>query len=396
MAVYYVVANDESYSQAEYDAIKRATREIQAWFQVNTGGLTYTFAYADTVVFYQARESTSYYKEDWWGLLLAEMGQLGHPIWEPGFVVSLWIKSGRAEGLGLGGQWCEGYCGVAISAVENFPEFNDFGRCPTDPDGNMWPCVPHGTMAHELGHAFGLPHPEDIETTREAAPHSVMQTHWNYPDRAPEWESPWGLLTLERTALWSNPFFYQDISLRQIYDTDIVNLPVIGPAPEIRFRNSTKGLTVHLINRTNEAWLYYWTFGDGSVSNESSPSHTYSQPGTYTITLRASNENGMMALQRVTVQVAEEKEPVSKPITVGPIKIYPNPSTDGRFTISFPPFPFPVHLTVHNAMGHPVIRQTFSRTSRKLTLDLGDFGRGIYYVRFEFKKASFTQRLAVL
>ncbi|EJF09023.1 zinc-dependent metalloprotease [Pontibacter sp. BAB1700] len=396
VAVYYVVASDETYSQAEYDAIKKATREIQAWFQVNTGGLTYTFAYADTVLFYQAKESTSYYREDWWGLLLAEMEQLGHPIWEPGFVVSLWIKSGRPEGLGGGAQSCNGYCGVAITAVENFPEFNDFGICPTDPTGLMWPCVPHGTMAHELGHAFGLPHPYDHESTRAVAYHSIMQTHWSYPDKAPDSERPWGLLTVERTALWSNPFFYQGLSLRQIYDSPIVNLPVTGEAPLVSFRSSTKGLTVNLTNETRGAWLYYWTFGDGSVSNATSPSHTYSQPGTYTITLRASNENGMMAMQRMTVQVAEDKKPVGKPIYVGPIKIYPNPSTDGRFTISFPTFPFPVHLSVHNAMGRPIIQHTFSSTSRNLHLDLSDFGRGIYYVRIQFMGASFTHRLSVL
>lgn len=396
VAVYYVVANDESYSQAEYDAIRKATREIQAWFQVSTGGLTYTFAYADTVIFYQAKESTSYYQEDWWGLLLAEMGEQGHPIWEQGFVVSLWIKTGRPEGIGLGAQWCDGYCGVAMAAVENFPEFNEFGRCPTDPDGNMWPCVPHGTMAHELGHAFGLPHSVDYGLPWEIAIHSVMQTHWNYPDGDPDNTYPWGLLTVERATLWGNPFFHQDISLKQVYNTDIVNLPVTGPAPEIQFLSSSKGLTVHLTNRTEGAWLYYWTFGDGTVSNESSPSHTYSQTGTYTVTLRASNENGMMALQRMTVQVAEDKKPVGKSITLGPFKIYPNPSTDGLFTISFPPFPFPVYLTVHNAMGRPILQQTFSRTSRDLQLDLSGFGRGIYYVRLEFKGASFTHRLAVL
>lgn len=282
-----------------------------------------------------------------------------------------------------------------MAGVENFPEFNDYGECPTDPEGNMWPCVPHGTMAHELGHAFGLPHPDEVEETAAVASHSLMLTHSNYPDKAPEWESPWGLLTVERVALWDNPFFQQGVSLRQIYDADILNLPVTGPTPTVKFSSSTKDLTVKLNNNTKNAWLYYWTFGDGSVSNEVSPSHTYAQPGTYTVTLRASNAAGMTAMQRRTVHVTEPKKQ-NKPIHVGPIKIYPNPSIDGRFTISFPPLPFSVYISVHDAMGTPIINQTLSNTSRNLELDLSSFGRGIYYIRVEMKGATFTQRLVVL
>ncbi|MHC2992885.1 PDK repeat-containing protein [Pontibacter sp. HJ8] len=397
VTVYYVLPNDAAYSQAEYDAIRKATREVQAWFQINTGGLTYTFAYADTVVVYRGLENTAYYQQDWWGLLLGEMASQGEPIWQQGIVASLWIKTGNAYGIGLGAQACDGYCGVAMAGVENFPEFNDTGVCPTDPEGIMWPCVPHATMAHELGHAFGLPHPADNDSTAAVANHSIMQTHWNYPNNAPENESPWGLLTVERTVLWDNPFFEEDISLRQIYDADVVNLPVTGPEPDVRFKTSVKDRTLTLKNKTRDAWLYYWTFGDGSVSNEKSPSHTYSSPGTYTVTLRASHETGMTALQQETVMIRDTKKPDKKPVLhVGPIRIYPNPSTDGQFTIAFPPIPFTIRITVLNAMGQPLMDQTISDTSHNLHLDMRDFGRGVYYVRLDMQGASLTQKLVIL
>lgn len=290
-----------------------------------------------------------------------------------------------------------------MAGVENFPEFNNYGACPSDPDGNMWPCVPHATMAHELGHAFGLPHPAEVESTHEVANHSVMQTHWNYPNNALDAASPWGLLTLERTTLWENPFFQEDIYLRQIYEADVVNLPVTGPVPAIDISSNVSGKNVMLSNNTTGAQLYYWTFGDGTVSNDKSPSHTYSQPGTYTIALRASGETGMTAMQQLTVEVKDPTKPVQRPISLGPLKIFPNPSVDGRFTVVYPKFPFAIRftlpflrLTILNSLGKVLATHTVSSVLESQQLDLSDYGRGVYYVRLELKGSSLTQKLVIL
>lgn len=45
------------------------------------------------------------------------------------------------------------------------------------------------------------------------------------------------------------------------------------------------GLTIHLVNQSQGAGFYGWDFGDGDTSQAPNPSHTYAQPGTYTITL---------------------------------------------------------------------------------------------------------------
>jgi PKD repeat protein len=37
---------------------------------------------------------------------------------------------------------------------------------------------------------------------------------------------------------------------------------------------------------------YSWDFGDGATSTQASPTHTFSNPGTYTVTLNASNDAG--------------------------------------------------------------------------------------------------------
>jgi len=47
--------------------------------------------------------------------------------------------------------------------------------------------------------------------------------------------------------------------------------------------------TVQFINNTTNALTYEWFFGDGSSSTDANPTHYYTDPGTYTITLIANN-----------------------------------------------------------------------------------------------------------
>ncbi len=387
VAVIYVLPKDAPYSDEEYKAIVGVMRDIQAWYQVNTGGVTFDFAYPDTVQVYRCKQETSYYQNDWWGKLLPEMQQQGQPIWKQGTVASLWVKSGNPLGLGLGAQWCDGYCGVAMASIENFAQFNK--NCSGGVGVDAWPCVPHGTMAHELGHAFGLAHPAEVPGLENVANHSVMQTHWNFPFYAPPAERPWGFLTPERQTLQANPFMQKYLKLKQKYDAVPVNIPATGALPKAQFDTRAQDLTVAVANRSVGANLYYWTFGDGTVSNATTPTHTYRKAGTYTLTLKSSAKNGMMSQKRQVVTVDKKL----RPIALGKLFIYPNPSTDGRYTIYFPPLYIPLNITVIDAMGHIAYVKDLAAAGGDITLDLNAFKRGLYYVKFEMNGFSFVQRL---
>jgi PKD repeat protein len=50
--------------------------------------------------------------------------------------------------------------------------------------------------------------------------------------------------------------------------------------------------SIQFADLSENATLLNWDFGDGNNSTEHSPVHTYSAPGSYTVTLAASNENG--------------------------------------------------------------------------------------------------------
>lgn len=58
-------------------------------------------------------------------------------------------------------------------------------------------------------------------------------------------------------------------------------LPPVGCAPyTLQFTNTGRGTSFH------------WDFGDGGTSSQRNPSHTFTEPGTYTVTLIASMPNG--------------------------------------------------------------------------------------------------------
>ena len=49
---------------------------------------------------------------------------------------------------------------------------------------------------------------------------------------------------------------------------------------------------VNFINTSSGASSYNWSFGDGTTSTVTSPSHTYTPAGTYTVSLTADASGG--------------------------------------------------------------------------------------------------------
>ena len=315
LAIYYVLPADIPYNPALYNRLRDSAEEMRSWYQLASGGLTWEYAYPEVVRVYHGLNERQYYLDNgnWWGSLLTEMGSAGYPVWESGIVTLLWAQG---AGWWAGAAWgCESQCGMALLGAELFPEFNNpawsGGECP-DPDGHgveAWPCTPVGAMAHELGHTVGLIHPLDDPLTAPYAWHSLMQSHWNYPDEAPAEARPWGFLRTERKSLRLSPFMKPDQPLTQPFEAlDVaVNLPPGSPPPQASFDLLLQGRTVTLTNTTPAADLTYWTFGDQAASSTFSPAHTYAATGVYTVTLRASSINSTMAVVTQTLNISDEK-----------------------------------------------------------------------------------------
>ena len=81
-------------------------------------------------------------------------------------------------------------------------------------------------------------------------------------------------------------------------------ITVLHPKPEAEFSASpttgVRPLTVHFTDESTgdiESWT--WTFGDGNTSTASNPSHTYENPGTYTVKLSVAGPGGQEEIEKV-------------------------------------------------------------------------------------------------
>ena len=71
--------------------------------------------------------------------------------------------------------------------------------------------------------------------------------------------------------------------------------------PDVNFDTGSNGLEVNFNNKTLYGETYSWDFGDGNSSTMTNPSHTYSENGTFTVTLTAENECGSVSESRTMI-----------------------------------------------------------------------------------------------
>lgn len=61
------------------------------------------------------------------------------------------------------------------------------------------------------------------------------------------------------------------------------------------------GETVRFTNTSSDGEEWAWSFGDAATSESRSPSHTYKQPGTYTVSLQVDKKKSLTKVEEITV-----------------------------------------------------------------------------------------------
>lgn len=143
---------------------------------------------------------------------------------------------------------------------------------------------------------------------------------------------------------------------------------------------------------------YLWEWGDGTTTyNEANPSHTYNEPGYYTICLTITDYYGCIAqycdssayiyktgaemitvnvINQINVGIEEEGE------TENDFLIYPNPATTTltiESTVNSPQ----TTVAIHNAQGQLVtssVPDSYRDENPQTTIDISSFSNGIYFL----------------
>ncbi len=191
--VYVVSANRDE--KREYTAaLEHAIRDLQKWYAKQLGGPTFQLSNPVVEVIKSDKPADWFYdnpngdNKDNWGYnnTLAEATRLlGTRRRDPKFVWAIYSDGPGNKGRGGNGVTC-------------LPEddlLGLVGKHPTQKNKLRW----IAGLGHELGHAFGLPHPKDTKKHRDA----IMWTgiYGKYPDRT-------YLTEQDKQILMKSPFFY--------------------------------------------------------------------------------------------------------------------------------------------------------------------------------------------
>jgi PKD repeat protein len=98
---------------------------------------------------------------------------------------------------------------------------------------------------------------------------------------------------------------------RGVWESDLYNASAIGPVANFVSSITTicEGVVVFTDASENQVDTWSWDFGDGNTSNQQNPTHTYTNPGTYTVQLTVQNGVGSDTYTG-TVNVVLASDPV--------------------------------------------------------------------------------------
>jgi PKD repeat protein len=153
----------------------------------------------------------------------------------------------------------------------------------------------------------------------------------------------------------------------------------------------TFGSTVTFTNSTTGATSYSWSFEGGLPANwflETPPAITYNTPGTYSVTLRATNQFGEDSL--VKTDYIYVGDVGFNEHSKAAISIFPNPVKDimtvqGNVNIR--------EITIYNTSSVTVLSRTIDASS--ITLNTSDLPAGVYCVKAILTNGTVNKKIVI-
>lgn len=181
--------------------------------------------------------------------------------------------------------------------------------------------------------------------------------------------------------------------------TQTVNVNNCAPSPSFALpANTCTGTALTMTNQTTGgATSYSWSCSPspGSISNATAPNPTITlvNVGTYTITLKATNASGS-ATSSQTIQVTTCAGINENSILADNVRLYPNPAKD-FVNIDLPAsYSDSYTFTLTNILGKVIMSEKVPAKD-KVSINLSNLTKGIYFLSVEAKGQKTTKKLVV-
>jgi hypothetical protein len=157
----------------------------------------------------------------------------------------------------------------------------------------------------------------------------------------------------------------------------------VGPLSKFSYTISDK--TVEFTNHSFKADFYSWDFGDGNISSDTSPTHTYPSLGVRNVKLVAT-KCGVSDTTTVTIDVGNTLGLDDSDIAQ--ISIYPNPS-NGNYSIKGISAPYEVEVMDLNG------KTVYNASLEENRLNISHLEKGLYIVKIlsANSESIYTQKL---
>jgi len=178
-------------------------------------------------------------------------------------------------------------------------------------------------------------------------------------------------------------FIYEDSSNYEVSIT-IENSPSvsvsISASSEILLISNA---TVDFTSTSTNGESYIWDFGDGNVSEEQNPTHTFAQEGTFNVSCIAYNAS-CSDTSFITILVDG---------TVGynvdsPVALFPNPAIDFIRIEG----PAKGSIKIYNSMGQLVFENDFNQNN---PISINELSKGFYIVEINYNLLKVNKRLLI-
>ena len=285
-------------------------------------------------------------------------------------------------------SYCIGTPGSELSVQQNYDGYewiptSETGQSVLLTAGNYWLVVTHytgctDTLQFEVQQVSNPPQPTIVANgpTQFCEGGSVTLS---VPTWYPYYEWSTGSVSDEITVYESGTY---NVSIEDWIGCESSSNSIqiiVEPLPTAAFSPNLNGYGIEFNNLSLNATDYEWNFGDGIVSNDFEPTHTYTIGGEVSMYLVASNgcgsDTAYLDLASVSVSDLDANDNVL---------LFPNPATDLLHVRSSDGFPDDVLITVYHADGR--MRDQFritEPTTDQWTIDVSNYESGYYFLVLE-------------